>query len=644
MTLYELIENIKNLGKSEPNVSFVTQGDIYELNHQQNIEYPAFVVTQGTHFGSAENGVENYGLTLFLVDRLTSDKSNELDVQSWADTGLKNIISRIEEHNLGVIQGQYTVQTFTEKFDSLCAGAYVSLNIQVQVLECNCCENKIDLVTSVNGQTGDVIIKGYEGAIVYSVNGKTGDVVLDIPDAKDYVSNSSVSANYAKKTELNSYLLKKDYKEPDVTKSYVDNRDNIILQTVESNYIKKGEVPTNVYTKDETYNRTEIDEKIKDHTSGVTSVNGSTGDVIIDIPSLDGYATEKYVEDNYAKKGEIPPAPTDYVKIADYNKFVQDQATIDQSQNSAIEAQETQISSLISDIQYISRQIPTDYVSDSSLTANYYKKTDIYNKEEIDGTFGALSVQIADKQDKLTSGQNIKTINGENILGSGNIEIKSGGDGAKHINITQADYDKLSEEEKMNGDVYCIVDVVAFDDFVTTEDLNTRLTEYATTDSLDNYINKTSTGTNVIKGKFQVGEYTDNITNAYLHIRNVGSSSVTGYAVNGACFSVNGDGTASFQHKTYNDQGTGAKNSAILRFSNKGIQFAVNTGSGASPTEDMFKKVLTEGDVDLSKYITSDNIGTYLSGYATTDMLNNYAEKSAFVYDPNTKTLDIRII
>lgn len=170
MTLYELIENIKNLGKSEPNVSFVTQGDIYELNHQQDIDYPAFVVTQGTHFGSAENGVENYGLTLFLVDRLTSDKSNELDVQSWADTGLKNIISRIEEHNLGVIQGQYTVQTFTEKFDSLCAGAYVSLNIQVQVLECNCCENKINLVTSVNGKTGDVIIKGYEGSSLEHVN------------------------------------------------------------------------------------------------------------------------------------------------------------------------------------------------------------------------------------------------------------------------------------------------------------------------------------------------------------------------------------------------------------------------------------------------------------------------------------------
>ena len=43
----------------------------------------------------------------------------------------------------------------------------------------------------------------------------------------------------------------------------------------------------------------------------------------------------------------------------------------------------------------------------------------------------------------------------------------------------------------MNGDVYCIIDAVNFDDFVTTEELNTKLADYATTDSLSNYI-KTS--------------------------------------------------------------------------------------------------------------------------------------------------------
>ena len=540
MTLYELIENIKNLGKSEPNVSFVTQGDIYELNHQQDIDYPAFVVTQGTHFGSAENGVENYGLTLFLVDRLTSDKSNELDVQSWADTGLKNIISRIEEHNLGVIQGQYTVQTFTEKFDSLCAGAYVSLNIQVQVLECNCCENKIDLVTSVNGKTGDVIIKGYEGAIVYSVNGKTGDVVIDIPDVKDYVSNTSVSANYAKKSDLNSYLLKKDYKEPDVKdfvtntsvynnyakktelnsylpkkdykepdvdKSYVDvkisdlsvNIDNKYVSTnyVDSNFIKKGEVPTNVYTKDETYNRTEIDNKIQEHTSGVISVNGQTGIVTLDIPSLDGYATETYVEDNYLKKADVPIIPTDYVHIENFNQYVQEQAAIDSSQNTTIETHGRNISELTNSLSDVySKSDVNDLFADldSSISSNYVKKgeipaapTNVYTKTETDQKISEFLNDYYTKPETYTKSEVDKLIE----------DISVGSGGVKHVNITQADYDVLSEAEKMNGNIYCIIDAFNIDDFITKKKLETKLSGYVKTATLDNYV-KTETLNNYV--------------------------------------------------------------------------------------------------------------------------------------------------
>ena len=546
MTLYELIENIKNLGKSEPNVSFVTQGDIYELNHQQDIDYPAFVVTQGTHFGSSENGVENYGLTLFLVDRLTSDKSNELDVQSWADTGLKNIISRIEEHNLGVIQGQYTVQTFTEKFDSLCAGAYVSLNIQVQVLECNCCENKINLVTSVNGKTGDVIIKGYEGAIVYSVNGKTGDVVIDIPDVKDYVSNTSVSVNYAKKsdlnsyllkkdykepdvkdfvtntsvynnyakkTELNSYLLKKDYKEPDVDKSYVDvkisdlsvNIDNKYVSTnyVDSNFIKKGEIPTNVYTKDETYSRTEIDNKIQEHTSGVISVNGQTGIVTLDIPSLDGYATETYVEDNYLKKVDVPIIPTDYVHIEDFNQYVQEQAAIDSSQNTTIETHGRNISELTNSLSDVySKSDVNDLFADldSSISSNYVKKgeipaapTNVYTKSETDQKISEFLNDYYTKPETYTKSEVDKLIEDISVGGSSI---------GKHVNITQADYDSLSEAEKMNGNIYCIIDAFNIDDFITNETLETKLSGYVTTATLNNYVTTETLNNYVEKASF----------------------------------------------------------------------------------------------------------------------------------------------
>lgn len=111
-------------------------------------------------------------------------------------------------------------------------------------------------------------------------------------------------------------------------------------------------------------------------------------------------------------------------------------------------------------------------------------------------------------------------------------------------------------------------------------------------DAAAKYLDKTNTGTEILQGKIQVGNNTTNTTNAFLHIRKV-TSPVTGASVNGACFAVNGDGTASFQHKTYNDDGTGAKNSAVLRFSNQGIQFAINTGGSTSPTEAMYKDLAT---------------------------------------------------
>lgn len=55
-------------------------------------------------------------------------------------------------------------------------------------------------------------------------------------------------------------------------------------------------------------------------------------------------------------------------------------------------------------------------------------------------------------QKKLVSGEDIKTLNGESLLGSGDIET------AKAVELTQEEYDALSQEEKMNGTIYFITD------------------------------------------------------------------------------------------------------------------------------------------------------------------------------------------
>ena len=293
MTLYKLVQDVCNLGKAQPNVNFVTQGDIYQLNHNQDVDYPAFVVTQGTHSGS-DYDEEQFTLTLFAVDRLVSDKSNEIDVQSWANSVLLSVIKNIGDFYIGTVQSGFKIQTFTEKFDSLCAGAYVTLSINVDINDCDCVSKSIGFVTSVNGQTGDVTIKGYEGDLVSSVNGQTGDVYLNIP---------------YKVSDLRNDV-------PYASESFVNNKITDVSTYVSNNYLKIGEVPvlddyytkqevddkirdvsveidlSNYYTKAETYNKQEIEAKIgQAGVSSVKSVNGQTGDVFLNYVDIDDYSS-----------------------------------------------------------------------------------------------------------------------------------------------------------------------------------------------------------------------------------------------------------------------------------------------------------------------------------------------------------------
>ena len=401
MTLYKLVQDICNLGKAQPNVNFVTQGDIYQLNHNQDVDYPEFVVTQGTHSGS-DYDEEQFTLTLFAVDRLVSDKSNEIDVQSWANGVLLSVIKNIGDFFIGTVQSGFKIQTFTEKFDSLCAGAYVTLAINVDINDCDCVSKSIGFVTSVNGQTGDVTIKGYEGALVSSVNGQTGDVYLNIPYK---VSDLRNDVPYASESFVNSKIT-------DVS-TYVSN-----------NYLKKGEVPvldnyytkqevddkirdvsvdvdlSNYYTKAETYNKQEIETKIAQAGgsggSSVKSVNGQTGDVVLN-----------------------------YVDISVYNEHLE------------------VFNLLNEDVDYVYGEVEQLSMKMDGLRDETTATTDYLGQA---------------KQDKLVSGTNIKTINGEDILGSGNIVI-NGGESTEHVNLTLTEYNNLSDAEKQNGKVYFITDI-----------------------------------------------------------------------------------------------------------------------------------------------------------------------------------------
>ena len=57
----------------------------------------------------------------------------------------------------------------------------------------------------------------------------------------------------------------------------------------------------------------------------------------------------------------------------------------------------------------------------------------------------AIGVAIKGKQDNLVSGDNIKTINSQSLLGSGNIVISSGGGGAQNVFIQETEPEVISD-------------------------------------------------------------------------------------------------------------------------------------------------------------------------------------------------------
>ena len=84
------------------------------------------------------------------------------------------------------------------------------------------------------------------------------------------------------------------------------------------------------------------------------------------------------------------------------------------------------------------------------------------------------NVKDANAQETLVSGTNIKTINNQSILGSGNLDIQGGsGSGETVIELTQAEYDALSAYAPDTTYIITDADAINMDDYATTGTVNT---------------------------------------------------------------------------------------------------------------------------------------------------------------------------
>ena len=134
MDLYTTIEQLKLHSNNHPLVNFVDEGDVYTIMELENRTYPAVIITQNNHLISNRN---QFGFYIYYIDRLTSDQSNKLQIQSQSITTLTEILTRLKLNEnrdtkvLGMTDA-IPFTTFTQKFNDITAGSFCNVSILSQ--------------------------------------------------------------------------------------------------------------------------------------------------------------------------------------------------------------------------------------------------------------------------------------------------------------------------------------------------------------------------------------------------------------------------------------------------------------------------------------------------------------------------------
>lgn len=130
MTLIQVIKAFEAIASNQPSVNMIVQNDIFRLNACSNARYGVFGWTQGIHSTGADSNTISYQFTFFYVDRLTEDRSNQIEVQSVGIETLDNIIRDMDAKGL-YVDSNYTMQTFNQRFLDECAGVFCNVSISV---------------------------------------------------------------------------------------------------------------------------------------------------------------------------------------------------------------------------------------------------------------------------------------------------------------------------------------------------------------------------------------------------------------------------------------------------------------------------------------------------------------------------------
>lgn len=304
---------------------------------------------------------------------------------------------------------------------------------------------------------------GGAGGAVSSVNGQTGDVIITPASLNVYTRaevDAAINAETTERQKQDSALGGMIATETAAREQAVASKQDTLVSGRNIKTINGQSVlgEGNIEIQGGGISDAPSDNKLYGRKNGNWS----------EVPSTDNFATKQEISDmltkseaasTYQPKGEyLTSIPEEYVTdselsakgyattsqlsskldVSTYNSEKANFATKDELNSkadaSAIADMATQ--TWVQGQGYLT-EVPSNYVTDSELTealadkqdkGNYALKSDLDNlatKEELAAKADASALSA--KQDTLVSGTNIKTINGETILGAGDITIQAGG-------------------------------------------------------------------------------------------------------------------------------------------------------------------------------------------------------------------------
>lgn len=130
MTLLQTIRTMEAIASQQPSIKMVVENDIFRLNARADARYGVFAFVQGEHSTAIDTNVITYAFTLFYVDRLKNDRSNQIEIQSVGIQTLDNILRTLDEMGI-YTDNAYSFQVFNQRFTDECAGVMCRVSLSV---------------------------------------------------------------------------------------------------------------------------------------------------------------------------------------------------------------------------------------------------------------------------------------------------------------------------------------------------------------------------------------------------------------------------------------------------------------------------------------------------------------------------------